>query len=259
MRIGPYEVVANLSLLFPEVPFLERFAAARANGFELVECWWPFADARPDTATVDAFLGAIDRARVRLAGMNLYAGDMAGGERGVAAHPERVEEFRSSLSVAQRVADRTGCGVFNTLYGQRPADRATAVANVREAMTALDGTILLEPLTVGENGDYPITTCADVEQLIDEVRATTTRTNVALLFDTYHLTNNGADMPAAIERYGHRIGHVQFADSPGRHEPGTGNVDFASVVASLQQHGYRGNIAAEYRPTTTGFDWIGRL
>jgi hydroxypyruvate isomerase len=258
MRIGPYELVANLSLLFPEVPFLERFAAARANGFDQVECWWPFPDAKPETTAVDEFLAAIDGAGVRLAGMNLYAGDLAKGERGIVAHPERAGELRSSVTVARRIADRTGCGVFNTLYGQRPADRDTAVANLRAAMEALDGTILLEPLTIGENGDYPITTCADVKALIDEVRAGTARTNVALLLDTYHLTNNGEDLPAAIGRHGDLIGHVQFADSPGRHEPGTGEVDFASVIASLRQRGYRGKIAAEYRPTT-GFDWISRL
>src|SRR4051812_9031004 len=117
MRVGPYELAANLSLLFTEVPFLERFAAARAAGFASVECWWPFRTADPGPAEVDGLLGAIDRAGVRLVGLNLFGGDLAAGERGIISHPERTAQLRASLAVAARVAGATGCGVFNALYG----------------------------------------------------------------------------------------------------------------------------------------------
>ena len=268
MRVGPYELAANLSLLFTEVPLLDRFAAARTAGFGSVECWWPFAAADPDTAAVDEFLHAIDAAGVRLVGMNLYAGDLAGGERGIVSHPDRTAELRASLAIASRVEGATGCRVFNALYGQRRGDldadvqRRAAISHLREAMARLDGTLLLEPLTVGENGADPLARCADVDEVIGEVRAGTSRTNLALLFDTYHLTNNGEDLGAAIERFGGLIGHVQLADAPGRHEPGTGSVDFAGVLAALAAHGYAGAVAAEYRPsgpTVGSLGWISAL
>jgi hydroxypyruvate isomerase len=164
--------------------------------------------------------------------------------------------------VIGRVHDRTGCPVFNALYGQRRPGLAEADLhecarqNLTDAVTALPdtATVVLEALTVGENGDYPLTTCAEVAQVLDAVGP-----RVALLFDTYHLTNNGEDLLACVQRYGSRIGHVQLADSPGRNEPGTGGIDFPAVLQALRTHGYRGLLAAEYRPrggTVAGLDWL---
>lgn len=267
-RVLPERLVANVSLLFTEVPYLQRFAAARAAGFTAVETWWPFPTAFPRPAELAAFGAAIETAGVRLTGLNLYGGDLDAGERGVLSHPDRAEQFRSSLALAGQLAARTGCRLFNVLYGQhRPgysaaAQRQTALDNLRAAKAELGrhgGTALLEPLTVGENGEYPLTTCADVAAIAAAARGGPG--TLGLLLDTYHLANNGEDLPAAIDRYGDLIAHVQFADTPGRHEPGTGRIDFGAVLAALQRRGYRGRIAAEYRPlgrTADGLGWVGR-
>jgi hydroxypyruvate isomerase len=265
MDVGGYELAANLSLLFTEHEYLDRFAAARAAGFTAVESWWPFPTASPSAAEVGALCRAADDAGVRLAGLNFFAGDMAGGERGVLSVPARHAEFEASLAVVAAVHDRTGCPVFNALYGQRqaavdPAEQdECARLNLAAAIDALppSATIVLEALTVGENGDYPLRTCADVAKVLDDVSG-----RVRLLFDTYHLTNNGDDLLACVDAYGARIGHVQFADSPGRHEPGSGSIDFGGVLGALSGSGYEGLVAAEYRPgggTVDGLGWVDSL
>ncbi|HEX5404736.1 MAG TPA: TIM barrel protein, partial [Pseudonocardiaceae bacterium] len=155
-----------------------------------------------------------------------------------------------------------GCPVFNALYGTRLPDVASqeqdacALDNLRAAVAVLpsSATVVLEALTIGENGDYPLTTCASVAAVADAVGP-----RIGLLFDTYHLTNNGEDLIECARTYGDRIAHVQFADSPGRHEPGTGSIDFGAVVAALTTADYRGWVAAEYRPagdTVDGLGWV---
>jgi hydroxypyruvate isomerase len=266
MRIGSYELAANVSLLFPEHDYLDRFAAARAAGFTAVESWWPFPTAAPTTGELDAVLRAVDDAGVRLVGLNFFAGDLSAGERGVLSDPARREDFLDSLGVVARVHDRTGCPVFNALFGVRRDGVSAedqdecARRNLVEARAALpaSATVLLEALTVGENGAYPLTTCDEVVTFADTVPAST-GAGLALLFDTYHLTNNGEDLLACVDRHSGRIGHVQFADSPGRAEPGTGSIDFAAVVAALSATGYSGLLVAEYRPsagTTEGLGWV---
>jgi hydroxypyruvate isomerase len=265
MHVGDYELAANLSLLFTEHEYLDRFAAARAAGFTAVESWWPFHTAAPTAAETDALCRAADAAGVRLMGLNFYAGDMAAGERGVLSDPARRAEFQQSLSVIGTVHERTGCPVFNALYGTRGSDvsrqeqDACALDNLRAATAVLppSATVVLEPLTVGENGDYPLTTCAEAIAVADAAGS-----GVGLLLDTYHLTNNGEDLLDCVRTYGARISHVQFADSPGRHEPGTGSVDFAAVLAALLAAGYGGLVAAEYRPagdTVDGLGWTRAL
>ncbi|HEX3593061.1 MAG TPA: TIM barrel protein [Pseudonocardiaceae bacterium] len=264
MEIEGYELAANVSLLFAEHDYLDRFGAARAAGFTAVESWWPFPTADPPTAEVDGLCRAVEQAGVRLVGLNFFAGDMPGGERGVLSDPLRRGEFESSLGVVATVHSRTGCPVFNALYGQRRAgltsadQAACALANLSAATEALpsSATVVLEALTVGENGDYPLTTCAEVASVLAE-----TGPGVKLLFDTYHLTNNGEDLLACVDRYSAQIGHVQLADSPGRHEPGTGSIDFPAVFRALSANGYRGVVAAEYRPegaTVDGLGWVER-
>jgi hydroxypyruvate isomerase len=266
MRIGAYELAANVSLLFPEHSYLDRFAAARAAGFTAVESWWPFPTAAPTTGELDAVLRAVDDAGVRLVGLNFFAGDMPAGDRGVLSDPGRREDFFDSLGVIARVNDRTGCSVFNALFGVRRdgVDAETqddcARRNLVEARAALpaSATVVLEALTVGENGAYPLTTCDEVVTFADSVPAST-GAGLALLLDTYHLTNNSEDLLACVARYAGRIGHVQLADSPGRGEPGTGAINFAAVVAALSDAGYPGLLAAEYRPsagTTEGLGWV---
>lgn len=245
---------ANVSLLFSEVPLPERFSRARSAGFEAVECWWPFADPDPSSAQVGAFVGALEAAEVRLTGINLFAGDMPAGERGVVSHPGRAEELTANLAAVRAIVEATGCDRVNALYGQRlpgvPAtvQDETATYNLRRAVDALGdvgATVLVEPLTDGENGDYPVRTLEDALAVVDRVGD-----GAAVLFDVYHLHNNGADVVADVARVIGAVGHVQIADSPGRGEPGTGTIDFGTFFDTLDASGYAGWVGCEYRPTT---------
>jgi hydroxypyruvate isomerase len=271
MYLGPYRLAANVSLLFTEVDFLQRFELAQSAGFTAVECWWPFATAAPPRSEIDSFLSAVDRSGLELVGVNFFAGNMAAGERGVLSHPDRRPEFLDSLAVISTIADETGCRTFNSLYGQRingvsGADQdAVAMQNLATAQAELaprDVTIVLEALTAGENGDYPLTSCAHIAEIIKDGSVGSSPVGLKILFDTYHLTNNGEDLPESIRRFAGQIGHVQLADSPGRGEPGTGAINFPSVIKGLEAAGYSGAIAAEYRPvgaTADGLGWVDEL
>jgi hydroxypyruvate isomerase len=153
-----------------------------------------------------------------------------------------------------RVAAATGCRGFNLLYGQlregEPVDaqRAAAVAAYRraaEAVGEVGGTVLVEPLAEGLNGAYPLTTHHDALDLVDEVGSA----DVRFLLDTFHLGSNGLDVPSVVLEAAGAVGHVQLADAPGRGEPGSGDLDWAAIAAALGSTGYRGTVAAEYRPT----------
>jgi hydroxypyruvate isomerase len=251
----------NCSILFTELPLLERPAAAKAAGFDAVEFWWPFPTAAPSDAEVDAFVGAIEDAGVQLTGLNLAAGDMPGGDRGLASWPGRETEFRDSIDVAAGIGKRLGTRVFNALYGNRvegadPRDQDDiAVQNLARAAALLEGTVVIEPLSGADR--YPLRTAADALAVVDRVGAP----NVALLADLYHLAVNGEDLAAVIRDHAPRIGHVQIADAPGRHEPGTGEIPFDEHLSALSAAGYTGWIGLEYVPSTTtdrAFDWMER-
>src|SRR5690348_10028023 len=119
MRIRGFRGVVNASIVFTELPLLSRFPAVREAGFDAVELWWPFATAVPDDGEVDGLLAAIDEAGLSLVSLNLYAGDMPGGERGVLSWPDRSADMRGNVAAVVEIAKRTGCRHFNALYGQR--------------------------------------------------------------------------------------------------------------------------------------------
>ena len=259
---------ANLSILFPDLPPLQRPAAAAAAGFGAVESWWPFATATPAPAEVDAFVAALEGAGVQLVALNLLAGDMAAGERGLVSVPGRGAEFQASLRALVGIAERTGCRAFNALYGQRVAgvdpaaqDRL-AVENLAAAAAAvapLGGVVLVEPLTRGENGAYPLCTAADAVGVVRRVRAQAGAANLRWLADLYHLASNGEELAVVLPRHADEIGHVQVADVPGRHQPGTGSLDIEGLLALLASSGYRGFVGLEYRPLGPSercFDWL---
>lgn len=253
--------VANCSMLFTERPLLERPAAAKAAGFDGIEFWWPFSEAVPNASQVEAFVSAILDAGVQLVALNFAAGDMAAGDRGLFSWPGRQSELQESVAVAKGIGQILGTRLFNALYGNRLdgvnqyEQDALATANLAWAAQAIDGVILLEPLSGAPK--YPLRTAADVVAVINRVD----QPNLRLLADLYHLAANGDDLLSVVGEHAGRIGHVQIADFPGRHEPGTGELDLEGPIKRLLSVGYEGWIALEYLPKQTtekSFSWLGK-
>jgi hydroxypyruvate isomerase len=266
----PYLV--NCSLMFTELPLLERPAAARAAGFDAVEFWWPFTRPVPDSAEVDAFIRAIRDAGVRLVGLNFFAGDLAGPDCGVLSIPDRSAEFQDNIDVTVGIGAGLGADLgpvgFNALYGNRvdgvdPArqdDLATEnLVRAAKAAASIGATVLVE--AVSGPKPYPLRTAAQVVSVLDRVHAAGAA-NVGFLCDLYHLASNGDDLDAAVDRYAGQVAHVQIADAPGRGEPGTGTLDLDRYLGSLESAGYHGWVSLEYKPSTgdtvKSLDWLPR-
>lgn len=261
MSDEPVRWVANLHLLFTEVPLLDRPALARAAGFDEVELWWPFdGRPRPSSGEVDDLIGAIMAAKVQLTAMNLYAGAMASGDRGVVSRPGQARDFADSLGVANEVGARLGTRLFNVPYGRRvnalPEERQDeaalrALSTAVDTLADIDGTILVEPLS--GFADYPIRTSRAALDVIAAVRQRTGTHRAGMLLDQYHLTSNGEDPVADLDLVLPDLRHVQVSDAPGRGEPGTGGEDLPAFVDTLRSRGYTGAVALEYTPTTTTY------
>jgi hydroxypyruvate isomerase len=256
----------NLSILFTELPLLARPAAARRSGFDAVEFWWPWPVAVPSDREVDAFVRAVRDAGVQLVGLNFFAGDMPGGERGLVSWPARRAEFHDNVDVTVEVGARLGCRAFNALYGNRqdgvaPEEQdalgAENLALAARAARRVGGTVLVEPVSGAPR--YPLRTAADALDVVDRASAAGAGGDVALLLDVYHLAVNGDDVVAAVDAAAGRTGHVQIADAPGRHQPGTGTLDIDGHLRHLAATGYDGWVGLEY--TAAGdhpFDWLPR-
>lgn len=253
----------NCSILLTELPLLERPAAAREAGFDNVEFWWPFAEAAPADADVQAFTSAISDAGVQLTGLNFLAGDMPAGDRGLVSWIGRDAEFRENIDVVAAIGEATGCRGFNALYGNRQdgADAASqdelAVENLVAAargVARIGGTVLLEP--VSGTPAYPLKTAADALAVIEQTAAAG-MDNVKLLADFYHLAVNGDDVEAVIEAHAHDFGHIQIADNPGRGAPGSGDLPLGEWITRSRERGYHGPIGLEYKASAdTAFDWL---
>jgi hydroxypyruvate isomerase len=256
----------NLSILFTELPLLERPAAAAAEGFDAVEFWWPFDRAVPAESDVDAFTTAIRDAGVQLVGLNFFAGSMPEGDRGLVSWPARSSEFRDNVDVTVGIGSRLGCRAFNALYGNRVDEVSPheqdelGVENLALAAKAAAGAgaiVLVEPVSGAPR--YPLRTAADAVSVVHRVQRESGADNLRLLFDIYHLATNGDDVDGALASYADRIGHVQIADSPGRHEPGSGTLDIARYLHELSSKGYAGHVGLEYAPTRASADSFGWL
>lgn len=257
-------LTANCSILFPDLPLLDRPQAAAHAGFRAVEFWWPFDTAVPSDRDVERFVTAIDDAGVRLTHLNLAAGDLTTGHRGLLSHPDTSAEFRDSIDVAMSIGRRLGTVGFNALYGNRldglAADAQDDLATENLAISAaaastIGADILIEPLS--GIPAYPLTLAADAIAVCNRVTQEHGVDNVKMLADLYHLAVNGDDLDAVINRHADRIGHVQIADAPGRGEPGTGSLDIARYVSALRVRGYDRWISLEYVPTRPDtFDWV---
>ena len=239
---------ANLSFLFQDQPFYDRIDAAAANGFRGVEYMSPY----------DSDVGEIKR-RLRAHGLtqvlfNLPLGDFASGERGYASDPERVDEFREGVAEAVDIARELDCKRINLLVGiaipgrDGAYARATLVKNARFAARALDAigaTLVVEPLNRIETPGFLIGTTAEALALITESGAP----NFKLQFDMYHAQRVEGNQIATIRAHAARIGHVQIADSPGRNEPGTGELAYERILPVLDEVGYDGWVGLEYKPS----------
>ncbi|MEE1926881.1 TIM barrel protein [Streptomyces sp. TRM 70351] len=261
----------NLSILFTELPLLERPAAAAAAGFTAVELWWPWVSApTPDAAELDALRTALNDAGTRLTGLNFYAGQLPGPDRGALSVPgEESERFRANVDVAAGFAASLGCRALNALYGNRvdgvdPAVQdELALTNLALAARAADrigATVLVEALNRPESPRYPLVSAASAVEVAEQVNAATGLRNTKFLMDLYHLSVNGEDLGEVIDRYAAVTGHVQIADNPGRGAPGTGALDCAALLGRLRKAGYDGWVGLEYkpgdRPSPGAFAWL---
>lgn len=251
---------ANLTMLFTEVPFLDRFAEAARHGFTAVEFLFPYPYA------AEELKARLDAHGLSLVLHNLPAGDWDAGERGIAVLPGREEEFRAGVARAVTYATALGTPRVNCLVGKTPtgvpaeAVHRTLVANVRHAAEVLGAagiTLLVEAVNDKDIPGFHLTRTAQVLALLDEVG----HPNVQVQYDVYHAQRMEGELAATLERHLPRIAHVQVADTPGRHEPGTGEINFDFLFAHLDAIGYTGHVGCEYKPATTtaaGLGWLAR-
>ncbi|GAA4872012.1 TIM barrel protein [Kitasatospora terrestris] len=261
----------NLSILFTELPLLERPAAAAAAGFTAAELWWPFGeDHTPSQAELDELRKAFTDAGVQLTGIN-FVDDLTKGARGTVSLPAERERFRENIPVTVGLAESLGTKAVNALYGNRVAGVDPAVqdelalenlALAARAAHAVGAVLLVEALNGAESPDYPLVSAEAAVAVVDKVNAATGLGNAKFLCDLYHLARNGEDLAAVIDAYADRFGHVQIADVPARNEPGTGGLDFEDLFARLSAAGYTGRIGLEYKPSNgvsaDSFGWLPR-
>ena len=249
---------ANLSMLFTEVPFLDRFECAARAGFASVEFLFPYPFA---TADIKARLEANG---LQIVLHNLPAGDWDAGERGIACLPNRVAEFRAGVAQAVEVGTALGVPQINCLAGKAPADvddallRQTLVENLRFAAAELKKAgikLLIEPINNFDIPGFWLNKTDKALGLMDEVGSD----NLFLQYDIYHAQRYEGELAATLHKHLARIAHIQVADNPGRNEPGTGEINYSFLFAHLDRIGYKGWIGCEYKPATTteaGLGWL---
>ena len=252
------KLAANLSLLFPQLPFPERFAAAAKAGFRYVEYQFPYP-----FGSAKEIAGAARAAGVEVVLHNLPGGDAAKGDRGIACQPERAKEFREGVERAIEYAKAAGCPRLNALAGIAPEGVArerlqeTLVENLRYAAgrcKAVGLTLLTEPCNTRTIPGFFLNSSTQGIEAIDAAGAG----NLLLQYDVFHMQIVEGDLARTIERLLARIGHIQIADVPGRNEPGTGEINFPWLLAHIDQLGYQGWVGAEYIPkgdTVEGLKW----
>ncbi len=247
---------ANLSFLFAEHAFLDRFAAASRAGFRAVEFHSPYEHAPGEIASRLAGAG------LECVLFNLPMGDRAAGDFGIACLPGREDEFRAGVARALEYARVLACPRLNCIAGVAPPRsdpgeiRTRLAANLRFAARecALAGVdLVVEPINRVDVPGFAVATSDEAMALVGEVEG------LGLQYDLYHMAMAGEDLAEGLDRLAPAIRHVQFADAPGRHEPGTGRIDFPGLFARLDANGYRGWVSAEYRPAKRTEDTLGWL
>lgn len=252
---------ANLTMLFNEHAFLDRFERATKAGFKAVEFLFPYA------YTAQEIKQRLDANGLTLVLHNLPAGNWDAGERGIACHPERTAEFRAGVERAIAYAQVLGVGQLNCLAGKAPAGvpedqlRKTFVNNLVFAADAFKRAglkLLIEPINSFDMPGFYLNRTAQAVAILDEVGAA----NAFVQYDIYHAQRMEGELCATMQKYLPRIAHMQLADNPGRNEPGTGEINYANLFAHIDRIGYSGWIGCEYKPagsTEAGLGWRERL
>lgn len=239
----------NVSMLFKEVDFIERFARSADVGFRAVEFWWPSGE---DLGRVES---AIKDAELQVALFNFDAGDMPGGDRGLVSDPNRSQEFRDNVPVALELARSVGCPRLNALVGLELEDVDTdeqlelARENIAWAadQAARHGIkVMIEAVNTFENGPYLLSTTSAAADFVEWVG----RENVELQYDAYHMQRMEGNIVATLRDRISIIGHLQVADSPDRGEPGSGELNYRYIFGVIGELPYTGWIGLEYKPTT---------
>jgi len=249
---------ANLSFLFLDQPFLDRFAAAAACGFQGVEFHFPY------DFPMDEVADAARRAGVEVVLFNFPAGNWAAGERGIACLPERQAEFRAGVDKAAAWAEALACPRANCLAGLRPDGiseavlRDTLIGNLRFAADQFGPAgrqVLIEPLNSRDTPRFLVDRSAAALSILEDVD----RPNLFLQYDIFHAQVMEGELALTLARHLPKIAHIQFADNPGRHEPGTGEINFPFLFRHLDAIGYQGWVGAEYVPsgvTEASLGWM---
>jgi hydroxypyruvate isomerase len=256
------KVSSSLTMLFTDSPFLERIARARQAGFDLVEFMWPHGVEVSDIAR------EIQRHDLTAVQMNFDGGDIPAGDRGILSDPDRSDRFRANVPVALELAEQIGCRQLTALVGlalpgMDPArQRDLALQNVSfaaEQAATHDMRVLVENVNRVDNGPYLLGTLPEAAAFIDELGAP----NVRLQADLFHMQRAGGNIVATVREHLGLIGHIQIADAPARHEPGTGELNYRFITDELAEMGYAGAVGLEYRPSTArtedSLGWLDEL
>ena len=255
------QFAANLTLLFNEVPFLERFEKASQAGFKAVEFLFPYAYAADEIKTL------LDQYHLKLVLHNLPPGNFESNERGIACLPNRIDEFRLGVATGIQYAEILGVKQLNCLAGITPQGidtqllRQTLIANLQYAAKEFQAAglkLLIEPINTFDIPNFYLSRTEQAIAILDEVAAP----NAFLQFDIYHAQRMAGELAKTIELYLPRIAHMQLADNPGRNEPGTGEINYCFLLELIDRLQYSGWIGCEYKPLTStqaGLDWMKHL
>ena len=247
---------ANLTLLFNEVPFMDRFRAAAQAGFRGVEYLFPYDYDKDELAEAQQSNG------LQQVQHNLPPGNWSAGERGIGCHPDRVGEFQDGVGEAIAYAMRLGCKQVNCLAGLVPEGvpaerlRTTFVSNLKFAALKLKEhgiRLLIEPINTRDIPGFYLTRSSQAMDIIREVGSD----NLFLQYDIYHMQVMEGDLAPTMEKLLPRIAHMQLADNPGRHEPGTGEINYPFLFSHIDRLGYDGWIGCEYKPAKATVDGLG--
>jgi hydroxypyruvate isomerase len=248
---------ANLSIMFTEVPFIERFVLAAKHGFNAVECWFPYEHSKDELAV------QLKKNGLKLIGINSAPGDTTKGDWGLAVDPARRDTFLASIDQAIDYASALDCGSIHVMAGMMPEGRNEAdcealyIENIgiaADRAKRAGKTVLIESLNPVDRPGYFLSRQSQAASIIETLK----RDNVKIMYDLYHAQMTEGNLVATLKKNIAKIGHIQIADVPGRNEPGTGEINFAFVMQAITDIGYAGWIGCEYKPkteTVAGLSW----